>query len=99
MEADSSQSHAGRKINSSSREYKLEAVRLVVECNSNYEAAKKFNVISQSCTDTTGVQFDNFPLIVMENLLQSINRFTFWKCKSCYAGKTDKAMAITLRLS
>lgn len=44
MEADASQSHAGKKINSYSTELKLEAVRFAVECNSNYKAVKKFNV-------------------------------------------------------
>ena len=44
MEADASQSHVGKKINSYSTEFKLEAVRFAVECNSNYKAAKKFNV-------------------------------------------------------
>ena len=44
MEADASQSHAGKKINSYSTEFKLEAVRFAVECNSTYKAAKKFNV-------------------------------------------------------
>ena len=44
MEADASQSHAGKKINSYSTEFKLEAVRFDVECNSTYKAAKKFNV-------------------------------------------------------
>ena len=44
MEADASQSHAGKKVNSYSTEFKLEAVRFAVECNSNYQAAKKFNV-------------------------------------------------------
>ena len=43
MEADASQSHAGKKINSYSTEFKLEAVRFAVECNSNYKAAKKFD--------------------------------------------------------
>ena len=44
MEADASQSHAGKKINSYSTEFKLEAVRFAVECNSTHKAAKKFNV-------------------------------------------------------
>ena len=44
MEADASQSHAGKKINSYSTEFKQEAVRFAVECKSNYKAAKKFNV-------------------------------------------------------
>lgn len=44
MEADAYQSHAGKKINSYSTEFKLEAVRFAVECNSNYKAAEKFNV-------------------------------------------------------
>ena len=44
MEADASQSHAGKKINSFSTEFKLEAVRFAAECNSNHKAAKKFNV-------------------------------------------------------
>lgn len=44
MEADASQSHAGKKVNSYSTEFKLEAVRFAVECSSNYQAAKKFNV-------------------------------------------------------
>ena len=44
MEADASQSHAGKKINSYSTEFKLEAVRFAFECNSNYKAVKKFNV-------------------------------------------------------
>lgn len=44
MEADASQSHAGIKVNSYSTEFKLEAIRFAVECSSNYQAAKKFNV-------------------------------------------------------
>ena len=44
MEADASQSRAGRKINFYSTEFKLEAVRFAVECNSNHKAAKRFNV-------------------------------------------------------
>ena len=44
MEADASQSHAGKKINSHSTEFKLEAVRFAVERNSNHKAAKKFNI-------------------------------------------------------
>ena len=44
MEADASQSQASKKVNSYSTEFKLEAVRFAVECNSNYQAAKKFNV-------------------------------------------------------
>ncbi len=44
MEADASQSHAGKKNNSYSAEFKLEAVGFAVECNSNHKAAKKFNV-------------------------------------------------------
>ena len=44
MEADTFQSDAGKKINSYSTEFKLEAVRFAVECNSNYKAAKKFNI-------------------------------------------------------
>ena len=40
MEADASQSHAGKKVNSYSTEFKLEAVRFAVECSSNYQAAK-----------------------------------------------------------
>ena len=44
MEADASQSHASKKVNSYSTEFKLEAVRFAVECSSNYQAAKKFNV-------------------------------------------------------
>ena len=44
MEADASQSHAGKKIYSYSTEFKLEVVRFAVECNSNYKAVKKFNV-------------------------------------------------------
>ena len=34
MEADASQSHAGKKVNSHSTEFKLEAVRFAVECSS-----------------------------------------------------------------
>ena len=34
MEADASQSHAGKKVNSYSTEFKLEAVRFAVECSS-----------------------------------------------------------------
>ena len=44
MEVDTSQSHAGKKVNSYSTEFKLKVVRFAVECNSNYQAAKKFNV-------------------------------------------------------
>ena len=44
MEADASQSHAGKKINSYSTEFNLEAIWFAVECNSNHKAAKKFNV-------------------------------------------------------
>ena len=44
MQADTSQSHTGQKINSNSTKLKLEAVRFVEECNSNYEAANKFSV-------------------------------------------------------
>ena len=44
MGADASQSHAGKNINSYSTAFKLEPVRFAVECNSNYKAAKKFNV-------------------------------------------------------
>ena len=40
MEADASQSHADKKVNSYSTEFKLEAVRFAVECSSNYQAAK-----------------------------------------------------------
>ena len=41
MEADASQSHAGKKINSYSTEFKLEAVRFAVECNNNFEEVQR----------------------------------------------------------
>ena len=44
METDGSQSHSGKKIASYCTKFKLEAVQFAEECNSNRQAAKKFNV-------------------------------------------------------
>ena len=53
---------------------------------------------SQSCTDTSSVQFEPFLLTVRElNLHPFIDRFTFRKSESCYTGKAATALASTLR--
>ena len=44
MEADTSQSHAGRKISSYSTEFKLEAIKFADKCKSISKAAVKFHV-------------------------------------------------------
>ena len=44
METDASQSHAGKKVNSYSTKYKLEAIKFAEESKSISSAAKKFNV-------------------------------------------------------
>ena len=44
METDASQSHAGKKVNSFSTKYKLEAIDFAEESKSTSSPAKKFNV-------------------------------------------------------
>lgn len=93
MEAGASQFYAGQKINSSSTEYKLKAVRFGVECRSNYEAAKKFNVDRKSTkgklecgsrnrTRLDGARREPFdPLLQKSHLNGSTNSLMVFMCE------------------